>query len=605
MIHRFASVALIVLIASSRLEAQVIHHVPSAATPTFASAVAAAGNNDLILLSAGSHSTAGTTFPITKVLRIEGAGMNATVLHGSPSVAQTAVLSIKLTSNFSVLKNLTILPTANGSLPGPNSVRQGLRLSTNSGTFSPTYTYLLDHVRFVGCSGLTGGAIQAEVNTRIDALGCEFDSNSATGTSKGGGAVRISEGVFRDCLFTNNQSSNHGGAIYVHPLGLEIWTSRFDGNAAAAGGGAIAGRTSQDVGLRRTYFLNNSAVDGAAWHFRPVPHPFNGTPQGARVLAEQCYLKGNAGTGGARLLDIDSETFTMAACTIRDNQGTPLAPLGLVTTAKPIGGGLISFTDTLIDDAVDATLYLTAVPGSSGLPPAPQVSSVSLSCCILRDPPVISAITTVSFRAMYLDPALVATGPDSYVLLPGSPAVDGGCIGMTDLDLAGNLRPVGSARDIGCFELQNRNPGPAFAGTVAAGDLLSFNGTSGGVTRSVSIDAGTICTLAVSEPVPGTAAPFILWGYLGVPGPAEAFPIPFAGGSMAFTPHLIQIGNPLLFTMADNILSSPLAALASTPSPWSVTGPSLPFPITMTLQGLIADGTGPLRITNAMTLHTR
>ena len=172
-------------------------------------------------------------------------------------------------------------------------------------------------------------------------------------------------------------------------------------------------------------------------------------------------------------------------------------------------------------------------------------------------------------------------------------------------DLDGNPRVVGGSIDMGCFELQNQDPGAAFAGTVPSGDVLSFNGDAGGLRRTAVVPAGSICTIAVNPPAGTLSAPFILWGYLGVPGAQDAFVIPFAGGEMAFPPHLLDVGNPQLFTFTNNLIAPSSGILPSTSAPWAVTGPCLPFPITMTLQGLIADGSGPLRITNAITLHTR
>ncbi|MCB9832790.1 MAG: hypothetical protein H6807_09970 [Planctomycetes bacterium] len=217
-------------------------------------------------------------------------------------------------------------------------------------------------------------------------------------------------------------------------------------------------------------------------------------------------------------------------------------------------------------------------------------------------PVIMETDSMIGLAAGFRDP----DGGD-FGLLPGSPGVDAGRPGSTlpMLDLAGASRIVGAAPDIGCYEAQVLDPGPAYAGTTTTPDILSFNGTSGGLRRTVAIDAGTTCTLAMADPSPGGTAPFILWGYLGVPRPAEAFSIPFAGGTMAFRPHLVSAGDPLLFTMTNNLLAPASGLLSSTPTPWSVTGAAVPFPITMTLQGLVAEGAGPLRITNAITLHAR
>ncbi|MCB9833855.1 MAG: hypothetical protein H6807_15445 [Planctomycetes bacterium] len=594
---------LVLSISVLRLSGQVTWNVPSTATPDFATAVAIANVGDRILFAPGYYSTAGISVPIRKPLKIQGAGINQTFLHGDVNPAATTVLDFQLVAGAIRIEDLTILPTASGALASGMSHRQGIRVGpVPGGAFYAPVT--LVNVRIKGCQGPAGGAFETGFSGQIDATNCEFEQNVSFGAVDGGGAILAHQVKISGCRFANNLSAQDGGAIFVTRGAVDIAESRFEQNTAFGAGGVIAGRSGYAFELKNCRFLGNSATSAAIMHIRrTLPGPWLPI-RGAQVLVYQCYIQGNPGGGSARLFDLDTENFSLVASTIRDNPSVSTAPLGVATTSAA-GNAYISIRDCIIEDPVDATMVLTAVPGPTGLPPAPLSSTLTVETSIIHDPPIVNAVYINYGPVLDLDPAYASFNSDSYLLLPGSPAVDAGSQLLADTDLDGNPRPVGARRDIGCFELQNLDPGPAFAGTSSTSDLFLFNGTNGGLSRTVTVDTGSICTLEMAEPIPGQVAPFVLWGYLGVPRPTDAFPIPYAGGSMAFTPQLVDPNNPLLFTMTENITPAGAGLIMSRPAPWFYTGPTWHVPITMTLQGLIADGTGPLKITNAMILHAR
>ena len=119
--------------------------------------------------------------------------------------------------------------------------------------------------------------------------------------------------------------------------------------------------------------------------------------------------------------------------------------------------------------------------------------------------------------------------------------------------------------------------------------------------RTAALLAASFFTIALLAPPGGTAGQFTIWGRIGLPTEAEALPIYFAQGTMAFLPHLLAPGDPALFTFASSVFSSGL--LYAPAAPWQVTGAALGIPMTITLQGLMETGAGDIRVTNAIAIH--
>lgn len=582
------------------IAAQTTWNVPSLVAPDLASAVALAANGDTIVLAAGHHSSAGLVAPIGKALEIKGAGPNLTFVHGDDANPQAAVLAFQGGAGPITLRKLTIQPTSGGGLPLALGDRRGLHVQSGS-----TTPVLLDRIAVQDCRADRGAGLYCNDAVALTMTNCKFIGNESTGNVEGGGAMNVHNVQADDCEFQGNLASNLGGAVYLRSGQVGIRTSRFEQNDAIVGGGAVAGASYGDITFARCRFLDNQAQDGGVFHLRPAfkPLPAPGGVVGAYPIAELCYFRRNAGQGSARLFDLECRGFLLWNCSVHDNQGNPNSPMARVL-ATDANAGFIQIQDSLFHDAQDTHMVLSAYKTPPALP-FQDTSSIRLTNVLLPDFPTTNTPNFLINRVSSLYPAFAEIRPDSYRLAPGSPAVDAafGFPGTPDID--GRPRPVGAGHDIGCFELQDQDPGPAFAGTTSYANVMLFDGTNGGTKRSVSLDANTICTLFIGPPVPGQVAPFILWGYLGVPLENQAFPIPFANGSMAFTPQVVDPGNPLLFVMADNILDPNSAVLPSVPAPWAISGPSLPYALSITIQGLIADGSGPLQITNAITIHTR
>ena len=215
------------------------------------------------------------------------------------------------------------------------------------------------------------------------------------------------------------------------------------------------------------------------------------------------------------------------------------------------------------------------------------------------------------------DPLFVSPTTHDYHLSLGSPCIGAGSTQapeMPSADFEGDPRPMYGAPDMGADEVSNIALHPAMAGTVGvpgAGpyDVLAINGNAGGLSRTASMLAGTPFSIDMTTPPthPGSA-PFAIFGLLRAALPSDAIILPFGIGEMVFPPcPLIPVLEPLLFTLTNNAGTSPCTeVLPSTPTPWtSGVLPGIPFPITVTFQGVVEETPGVWRTTNGIILEVR
>lgn len=166
-------------------------------------------------------------------------------------------------------------------------------------------------------------------------VGCAFESNTATGKTSGGGAVRVLDGsdaTFVGTVFRGNSSLNRGGAIEaivstVTIQGGELTDNRVNlpGHKASAAGGAVylVDSTLRVSGAR---FQGNQAgwVGGAIYGYGRWADPVS-TPQTLVQVSRSTFSANSAGgtipppsptTGGAihvedqSSLEVDSSVFT-------------------------------------------------------------------------------------------------------------------------------------------------------------------------------------------------------------------------------------------------------------------------------------------------------
>lgn len=142
-------------------------------------------------------------------------------------------------------------------------------------------------------------------------------------------------------------------------------------------------------------------------------------------------------------------------------------------------------------------------------------------------------------------------------------------------------------------------------GTGGPFDLLTVNGSTGGVGRTVTLGIASPVTISLATAPGGlTPAPFLLFGTMGQPAPSSVYTLPIGIGQSCFPPCTLAPATPGLFTLASTFGPDPCGVLFPAPSaPWSVAAPSgPPFPFTCTLQGVIAQAVGSYAVSNALTV---
>jgi hypothetical protein len=134
--------------------------------------------------------------------------------------------------------------------------------------------------------------------------------------------------------------------------------------------------------------------------------------------------------------------------------------------------------------------------------------------------------------------------------------------------------------------------GPCASGAV--GDVLTVNGSAGGLARGVDVGALEPVTFAVAQPAthPG-AATFAL--FLDVGPPNASFQVTVPGiGPICVLPTL----------MLANVLGvGPPGFLAAGPTPWSFTFQPVGSPVQFAVQAIAEESPGVLRVTNAIAVN--
>lgn len=141
-----------------------------------------------------------------------------------------------------------------------------------------SYVQISHLVRFVNvhfinscCDTGNGGAVSV-YNGNTEFLNCIFDNNR----SEFGGHLGISgksAAVIKDCLFTNGNAINSGGAIHLGNAdsSCSIAKSSFSDNKSGNVGGALCG--TGDMSIEKTKFYGNTSVSGGSdIAFEPAGH---------------------------------------------------------------------------------------------------------------------------------------------------------------------------------------------------------------------------------------------------------------------------------------------------------------------------------------------
>ncbi len=318
--------------------------------------------------------------------------------------------------------------------------------------FSQISGNTFDNNQATGGNCYTGGGLTAQGNgTRVE--GNTFTDNRSYG---GGALATYDDVVVANNIITGN-AAIYGGGIHIERGSPTIVGNIITGNTASQSGGGI----SVFPGGGQPLLLNNIVADNqstyaGAWHL--------GGASGILLFDRSAYLAHN---------------------TIARNSGPDSASAAIFVVGRAAGGSTVTLHNTiLVDHAVGISLTsnITAVIDSILWHNTPITISQEVTP------------TVIITNQVYGDPAFA---PDGYHLTIHSAALDQGVERGFDRDIDGDLRPAGSAPDLGADELPgalainypNGAPGSFF--TLTGGDFpmntevaIFANGTSLGSVMS-------------------------------------------------------------------------------------------------------------------------
>jgi hypothetical protein len=339
---------------------------------------------------------------------------------------------------------------------------------------------------------LKGGAIQA-ANENLVLSDLVITDNTAQfgGGIAVGGQGRLT--LLNSTVRTNHATINKGGGLFLDVNSVTvIRNSTISGNTAAGddgdgGGGILADRGSLLTIEGTTISGNRTDFSGGAINF------FTGT-----LVVRNSTISGNTAGSSAGGILIGGGSLTVENSTISGNSARfDGGGLFLLSTTASIRNSTIAFNTAASANEADVkggglfvaqsptmpssvTLQGTIVAGNkrgtAGLRDDISGAVVSIANSLVGDGSGLATISRegesngnlVGSAAAPLDPRLGPLanngGPtQTHALLPGSPAINAGFnFAGQDADQRGGLflRSVGSAPDIGAFEVQPPAPPP-------------------------------------------------------------------------------------------------------------------------------------------------
>ncbi len=434
-----------------------------------------------------------------------------------------------------------------------------------------------------GCAADNGAGIYCDVSCDLTIEDSVIHQNVSTFLA--GLVAEDGDVLVRRCEIRDNGPGSGGVVIAASGQG-EFEDTVFLNSAYSA----FAGNKST---FRRCEFRGNGTVFGSA----STPYPM---PQ---VEFHDCLIVGNGPNPYGSSTMRFPRNALVSNCTIVDNLNSPGVPM-----IEAVEWAQVVITNSIIRNNGGPDLNVVPPPPGHpwiGLVPLGAITATN-SCFSQPE---------AGFGNHALDPLFVDPALDDYRLKPGSPCIDAGdgshsYIGSLDLDQ--RTRFLLDEIDMGCYEARLLAHHPASAGRVGENvggpfSILEINGSTGGQFRTVTVPIGTASSVAMAQP-PNLTAPasFVIFGFLGEADVESALPLPFNIGTMMFAPQPMVPAflHWLFFTYTDNFNPAAPQFTSSTMTPWnSGLGPAIPFPLTLTLQGVIEESPGNYRTTNAVILR--
>ena len=321
----------------------------SAGTPFLtlgkAVSVARASANDLINMGAGTYTVVDQA--LNKNLTIQGAGKTQTILQAAAAPFTAANHRILSTTANLILRQMTL---QNGNVSGTggalnsgingyvdwafDSCRFLKNVATNSGANGGGAIYLFRNgissgagwqamnCDFIGNRSDNGGAVFS-YGLSASFSNCLFTGNQAT---LDGGAVWYTPGSpcgYINCLLLTNAAGRNGGAVYDGDAGpVSLSSCTLANNSAGTGGGAVyMNKTTMPtvfVATNATFYGNSAGLGGAFYgqnSWGPVGAFYNCT-----------FANNSAQTGGAFRLENSSTAVGLYSCLVAGNSATVAGP---------------------------------------------------------------------------------------------------------------------------------------------------------------------------------------------------------------------------------------------------------------------------------------
>jgi len=196
---------------------------------------------------------------------------------------------------------------------------------------------------FSGNSTSIGGALQVQTDGEVNIVGSTFTNNSTldSGAAIGlQGTVSLRSDVLIDgCDFVGNTAFQTGGAIRGGGVnGLTIRNSRFEQNAASAGG-ALAATVDTDMRVEGTDFVSNSSLGSGGAVYVDVT---------GNISLDTCSFVTNtaSGSGGgvwvqANSMDIGSSSFDLNEADDGGALSTDLIGDGVIADTSFVGNSAL------------------------------------------------------------------------------------------------------------------------------------------------------------------------------------------------------------------------------------------------------------------------
>lgn len=287
---------------------------------------------------------------------------------GGSSVQCTAASNIKVYGGYPT--DLTGF-----AIPGRDVINKTTTLTANN-TVRPFYinnasaVWLFDGISFLctNYSGANGGAFSL-LNGKATLNHCVFDgcSNTQSLSNAKGGVIRVDasgNATFKNCSFSNNTVSSHGGVFYVAGT-VTATDCAFTDNSALGNGGAV-------------YIDSGGTVTANGCTFGESDHPNRSTLQGGAIYLnggtinlDGCTLSNNEATTNGGAIQTNGGTLNAYDCYFLENKSTKTG--GVIQAAgetairlnqcvfvdnASVGGNTSDWDDTVNQTSNTSVLYI-------------------------------------------------------------------------------------------------------------------------------------------------------------------------------------------------------------------------------------------------------